>query len=467
MMTQEAIDQIWEAGRNREPFAMTIMAVWLYEGNFIQRDAEKALAILQNMSDAKVLWARDILLFTKATVRSDSNITQHAIVSSEALEQMKEYAERGSMYAMVALGLLLYLGYSVPQNKDEGIRYLSKSAQGGCLWAQYLLETYGMGNSSFSSDGMGSVFDKMRQNSTNKYAKYKYNPLSGSPVVEEADQNKKQQQENVVVPHDYMNELDNLIGLNDVKEDIRSLRNFVMIQQRRQQNGQRPIKVSYHCVFSGNPGTGKTTVARIVAGIYKELGILEKGQLIEVQRSDLVAEYVGQTAVKTNKKIDEALDGVLFIDEAYTLSSGGANDFGQEAINTLLKRMEDDRDRLVVILAGYSDEIKQFINSNPGLESRFNRYIHFPDYSVSELMDIFSFNLRKAQYTITSDARTVVNSLVEQAVANKDSHFGNARYVRNLFEKILQKQADRLAAMPDVTKEQLSIIEAADVEVQV
>ena len=265
---------------------------------------------------------------------------------------------------------------------------------------------------------------------------------------------------------DSVAELNKLIGLKRVKQEIMSLRNFVTVQQQRKEQGMKTISVSYHCVFSGCPGTGKTTVARIVAGIYKELGILKKGHLVEVQRSDLVAEYVGQTAPKTNAKIDEALDGVLFIDEAYTLSTGGMNDFGPEAINTLLKRMEDDRDRLVVILAGYSDEIKQFINSNPGLESRFNRYIHFDDYTDEELIDIFAYNLRNAQYKITKDAYDAVYQIIKEKVANKDSRFGNARYVRNLFEKIIQKQSDRLAQSGGrATREQLSIITIDDVNV--
>ena len=181
-------------------------------------------------------------------------------------------------------------------------------------------------------------------------------------------------------------------------------------------------------------------------------------------------EELNKTLVTINNavdvfKIDEALDGVLFIDEAYTLSTGGQNDFGQEAINTLLKRMEDDRERLVVILAGYSNEIKQFINTNPGLESRFNRYIHFDDYTEEELMEIFAFYLRKAQYKITIDAYNIVSQIISEKVANKDSRFGNARYVRNLFEKIIQRQSDRLARMGKLSREQLTIITAEDVAI--
>ena len=258
-------------------------------------------------------------------------------------------------------------------------------------------------------------------------------------------------------------ELDALIGLTTVKQEVNTLRNYIKIQQEREKNGLKPTQVSYHCVFTGNPGTGKTTVARIVAQIYKELGVLKKGHLIETDRSGLVAEYVGQTAVKTNKIIDKALDGVLFIDEAYSLVNGDESDYGREAIATLLKRMEDNRDRLVVILAGYSDEMKAFIDSNPGLQSRFNRYIHFPDYNEDEMFRIFCLRCEKSDYVITEEAKARLMDLLAQSVANKDKNFGNGRFVRNLFEKTVEHQANRLAKMENLTPEMLSRIEKEDV----
>lgn len=265
--------------------------------------------------------------------------------------------------------------------------------------------------------------------------------------------------------HKAADELQKLIGLQSVKSEVETLTNFIKIQQSRAEKGLKATSVSYHCVFTGNPGTGKTTVARIVANIYKELGVLKKGHLVETDRSGLVAEYVGQTAVKTNKVIDSALDGVLFIDEAYSLVSGGQNDFGIEAISTLLKRMEDDRDRLVVILAGYSNEMQTFINANPGLQSRFNRYIEFPDYSADELAQIFEFNLTKNEYTITDDAKTALTAYLNNVVATKDERFGNARFVRNLFEKTIERQANRLAQEKQLTAEMLTTIELADLAV--
>lgn len=257
-------------------------------------------------------------------------------------------------------------------------------------------------------------------------------------------------------------DLNNLIGLKQVKTEVMSMKNFIEVNQRRQQAGMKTPLISYHCVFTGNPGTGKTTVARIVAGIYKDLGILKKGHLVETDRSGLVAEYVGQTAVKTNRIIDTALDGVLFIDEAYSLVEGGNGDFGKEAISTLVKRMEDDRDRLVVILAGYADEMEKFIESNPGLRSRFNRYIHFEDYTSSELMQIYKGMVEKYDFNLMPDAEHLVLKHLEKCVAHKEKDFGNARYVRNLFERTIKAQAVRLAGIPNTDKIDLARITADD-----
>ena len=258
-------------------------------------------------------------------------------------------------------------------------------------------------------------------------------------------------------------ELDKLIGLNQVKTEVMSMKNFIEVNQRRQKAGMKTPPISYHCVFIGNPGTGKTTVARIVAGIYKGMGILKKGHLVETDRSGLVAEYIGQTAIKTNKIIDKALDGVLFIDEAYSLADGGKIDFGREAISTLVKRMEDDRDRLVVILAGYADEMEKFIKTNPGLRSRFNRYIHFEDYTASELMQIFKGLIGKYDFNLMPEASQLVRMHLEECVERKKKDFGNARYIRNLFERTIKAQAVRLSGIPNTDKTDLAKITADDV----
>lgn len=261
-----------------------------------------------------------------------------------------------------------------------------------------------------------------------------------------------------------IDELKGLIGLGRVKEEISTLVNFIRIQKMREEQGLKIPPLSYHCVFTGNPGTGKTTVARIVSKIYKELGILEKGHLVETDRSGLIAEYVGQTAVKTNRIIDSALDGVLFVDEAYSLVTDSSNDYGKEAIATLLKRMEDERDRLVVILAGYTNEMRKFIDANPGLQSRFNRYIEFDDYTADELYQIFMFNAKKYEYKLSAEADEVLRKSMEEAVAHKDKNFGNGRFVRNVFEKVIELQANRLATVGVVNGEILSTLEAEDIE---
>ncbi len=254
-----------------------------------------------------------------------------------------------------------------------------------------------------------------------------------------------------------------LIGLASVKEEVVSLVNFIKLNKKRAEQGLPVTQIAYHCVFTGNPGTGKTTVARLLAGVFKDLGVLKKGQLIETDRSGLVAEYIGQTAVKTNKIIDSALDGVLFIDEAYTLAQGGSQDYGHEAIATLLKRMEDDRDRLIVILAGYDSEMKTFIESNPGLRSRFSRYINFPDYTPKELLEIFLKYLNKQQYVLSESALTQTTNFLTKEVGEGKNDFGNARFVRNFFEKVITQQANRLANIESCDKDMLKSIEEEDI----
>ena len=261
-------------------------------------------------------------------------------------------------------------------------------------------------------------------------------------------------------------ELDDLIGLESVKQEVRSLANFVKLQKQREAQGLKSAKVSYHLVFYGSPGTGKTTVARIVGRIYKDLGVLKKGHTVETDRAGLCGEYVGKTGPKTDTVISKALDGVLFIDEAYSLvpEGGAGNDYGQEAISTILKRMEDYRDRLVVIVAGYKDEMQRFIDSNPGLQSRFNRYIDFPDYSSGELTDIFKMYMKKNQYTLAPNAEEYLKEQFEYAVAHKDRNFGNARFARNVFEKSIQQQANRLAGQTNLDKGRLSELTVEDLQ---
>ena len=255
--------------------------------------------------------------------------------------------------------------------------------------------------------------------------------------------------------------LDELIGLKDIKKDVRELADFAKVQKMRKDQGMKSVPVSLHLVFTGNPGTGKTTVARILGRLYKKIGILSKGQLVEVDRSGLVAGYLGQTAIKVQEVVQSAIGGVLFIDEAYSLAQEN-DSFGQEAIDTLLKAMEDHRDDLIVIVAGYTEPMEHFIESNPGLKSRFNKYIEFPDYTVDELEQIFYLNCKKYDYVIDYRAKEKIKEMITKRRMEKIVNFANAREVRNMFEAIITNQASRVARMENPKPGDLKKITVAD-----
>lgn len=265
---------------------------------------------------------------------------------------------------------------------------------------------------------------------------------------------------------DVLQKLNNLIGMENIKEEVSTLVNFLKVQKLRQEKGLTAIPLTLHSVFCGSPGTGKTTVARLMGQIYKQIGILSKGHLVETDRSGMVAGYIGHTAKQVDELVKSALDGVLFIDEAYTLEPEDAsgNDFGQEAIDTLLKRMEDYRDRLVVIVAGYTGEMERFVNSNPGLRSRFSRHFYFEDYEPQELIAMFEQQCQKYGFQLDSAAQKILLDKLSELYSNRDDSFGNGRLVRNIFERTVSQQANRLVRIPEISLEMMRTLLLEDID---
>lgn len=262
-----------------------------------------------------------------------------------------------------------------------------------------------------------------------------------------------------------LEELNQMTGLNQVKEEVNRLVNLIRVQKLREERGFKNLSSSKHMVFSGNPGTGKTTVARMLGKIYKNLGALSTGQLIEVDRSSLVSGYIGQTATKTQEVIDKAMGGILFIDEAYSLTvNKGDNDFGQEAVDTLLKAMEDCREDFLVIVAGYPEPMEEFLSSNPGLKSRFNTFIHFEDYTSDQQLAILEDLCNKQEYHLSKEAREYAKICFEKRTANKPENFANARDVRNFLEKAIANHASRIVTIEHASDEILTCIEKEDLE---
>ena len=403
---------------NTVPRSLTYFAKADFSG--MNRRTSEGFTISRYVVHAFGAVGREYISYAGASVTELSNMTNYSLMLDKYLQGLGLYAS-GKPYMMY------------DPKKGEGIN-LDKIDFDSMEDIEFNSSGAGDGNGADSSDG--------------------------APVVKrgaaEANKNKSLDE--------LMEELNSLVGLDSVKQDLNNLINLIKVKKMREEREMKQPSISLHLVFSGNPGTGKTTVARLLAGIYKELGVVKKGQLVEVDRSDLVVGYIGQTASKTSKVIDSALGGVLFIDEAYTLTnSGDDKDFGQEAVDTLLKRMEDERDNLIVVVAGYTDPMDEFINSNPGLRSRFNKYIFFQDYTGEELYKIFLSMCRSQEYEPNPKAKKYVKDyLISRAEAHEDN-FANAREVRNYIERCIERQANRIVKMKDVSDNKLREFTLADV----
>jgi AAA+ superfamily predicted ATPase len=426
----------------------------------------------------KVLLHREMLEFALYLADSDGVITQEEQDLIKDTLQLKMRADEVNAIRRT----LAMQGSSYGSTRPKAMKYFILADAGKKIGndpnkyqnAQILADTYKL-----FAENILAVKESAGEKETNRMTQYitmletflkeygvfytsNFKLVKPKPILVEKKVVDPSNQENV---DKLMEDLNALIGLERVKKDIAGIVDLIRVQKMREAKGMKTADISKHMVFYGNPGTGKTTVARLLGKIFQGLGVLKGGQLVEVDRGGLVCGYVGQTAIKTQEVIDKAMDGVLFIDEAYTLNVGkGENDFGQEAVDTLLKAMEDNRDRMIVIVAGYEEPMDEFLDSNPGLKSRFNKYIRFDDYSPEQLIKILEGMCSGKDYKLSPEARTAAIEYFDNCLKTQEENFANAREVRNFLEKAITNHATRVVGIKNPTEEDLCTILAEDVK---
>ena len=404
--------------------------------------------------------------------------------SKKAVECFKKAIDNNTPNAFYNYGQMFEKGIAVTKDEKEAIRLYARGAELGDIQCQLALANAYRIGSILKIDYEKSFYwynqaAEKKNIEAMRHVAYAYEMGQGvkaslfdaleyyTKASEMGDKESKEKLEELKKTNafsTYMKELNSLIGMKKLKEDVNGLINIQKMQIMREKSGLKTTDISKHLVFAGNPGTGKTTVARILGSAYHDIGVLSKGQVVEVDKADLVGENPGETTTKTKRKINEALGGILFIDEAYSLAnSSRGQELGQEAVDTILKAMEDNREDFVVIVAGYPDEMKRFLNSNPGLKSRFSKYFYFDDYNEEELFEIFLYLCENSDYMLTDGAKECVKAYISKLVGHKEKNFGNGRDIRNYFDKVIERQANRLSQMDYVTKENLTLLTTDDV----
>ncbi|MBR4182441.1 MAG: AAA family ATPase [Lachnospiraceae bacterium] len=423
----------------------------------------------------------ELLMFAVFLVDADGNISENEIKTIRDI--LKTEVTQEKLIAIKRKEHIDYLDYNFKTKVPSSLKYAVLADAGkklvpdpykgqkammiyDCfkLFGQYIMAAQDNEADVVTMSNFTSYIEVLEKY-LNSYAVWFPASQKSYTVIEPAVEDKESDEDKAKHLQELLEDLNSLTGLESVKHQVNSLVNLIRVQKMREEAGLVVSDVSKHMVFMGNPGTGKTTVARKLADIYKYLGVLKKGQLVEVDRGGLVRGYVGQTATRTSEVISEAFGGILFIDEAYTLTVGkGEGDFGQEAVDTLLKAMEDHRDELIVVVAGYNNLMEEFLASNPGLKSRFANYIFFDDYTAKEMMEILQNNLKKQQYKLSEEAEKRAMEMFEYRVEHKPENFANARDVRNFMEKAISNQATRIVTVENPDKDTLVTIEAEDLQ---